>query len=218
MSRTSWLLQVLRWLVVILILRVLVTILRNYPGYFPPDFKSDFLQGREADFPGLYAFAFYTHIVSAPLVLLFGLFLLNHRARQWSPRFHRILGRIQVILILVCVVPSSLVMSRYAYAGAAAGLSFFMLSIATGVCTGIGVCYAFKRRITSHETWMTRSYLLLTSAVILRLLSGLAIVLQVEQAETAYIIAAWASWLLPLGLYETWHRLSRLQPLIPSGS
>ena len=38
----------LRWLVVVLILRVLATILLNYPDYFPPNFDSLFLQGREA--------------------------------------------------------------------------------------------------------------------------------------------------------------------------
>jgi hypothetical protein len=42
----------LRWLAVVLIVRVLVTILANYPDYFPPNFDSLFLQGREATFPG----------------------------------------------------------------------------------------------------------------------------------------------------------------------
>ena len=45
---------VLRWLAVVLILRVLVTILANYPDYFPPNFDSLFLQGREATFTGIY--------------------------------------------------------------------------------------------------------------------------------------------------------------------
>ena len=40
----------LRWLAVVLILRVLVAILANYPDYFPPNFDSLFLQGREATF------------------------------------------------------------------------------------------------------------------------------------------------------------------------
>lgn len=44
---------VLRWLVVVLILRVLIGILANYPDYFPPNFDSLFLEGREATFHGL---------------------------------------------------------------------------------------------------------------------------------------------------------------------
>ena len=50
---------VLRWLAVVLILRVLAAILANYPDYFPPNFDSLFLQGREATFTGLYRPAFY---------------------------------------------------------------------------------------------------------------------------------------------------------------
>lgn len=43
---------VLRWLAAALVLRVLVTILLNYPDYFPPNFDSLFLEGREATFAG----------------------------------------------------------------------------------------------------------------------------------------------------------------------
>jgi len=61
---------VLRWLAVVLILRVLATILTNYSDYFPPQFDSLFLQGREATFTGAYRPAFYVHIFSGPAVLL----------------------------------------------------------------------------------------------------------------------------------------------------
>jgi uncharacterized membrane protein len=207
MPRKRSLFSLLKWLAVILILRVLLTILRNYPGYFPADFRTLFLQGREHDFPGLYAIAFYTHIITAPMVLVFGLFLLSERARRWSWRIHRNLGRVQAWLILIFVVPSSVVMSHYAYAGPAAGLSFFFLSVATAMSTLFGVYHAWKRQIHQHREWMDRGYVLLSSAVILRLISGAAIVLEVEKAEEAYILATWSSWLIPLGLYELW-RLS----------
>src|ERR1700691_5084647 len=70
------LIMVLRWLAVVLILRVLATILANYPDYFPPNFDALFLQGREATFTGTYRAAFYVHIFSGPVVLFNGLILL----------------------------------------------------------------------------------------------------------------------------------------------
>ena len=63
---------VVRWLAVLLILRVFATILSNYPDYFPPNFDSLFLQGHEATFTGKYRAAFYVHILSGPVVLISG--------------------------------------------------------------------------------------------------------------------------------------------------
>ena len=74
-SRT--LAKVLRAAFALLILRALVSIVANYSDYFPPDFQSSFLQGREGTFPGTYQWAFYVHIFSGPLVLLNGLVLMT---------------------------------------------------------------------------------------------------------------------------------------------
>src|SRR4029078_7416995 len=81
---------VLRWLAVVLILRVLVAILANYPDYFPPNFDSLFLQGREATFVGAYRPAFYVHILSGPVVLVNGLVLLSASVRRRDAGPHRV--------------------------------------------------------------------------------------------------------------------------------
>jgi len=165
---------VLRWLAVVLILRVLVTILANYPDYFPPNFDSLFLQGREATFTGAYCVAFYVHIFSGPLVLFNGLILVSEHIRRRHGNWHRCLGRVQVVVLLLFVLPSSAVMSRHAFGGWPAGLSFLLLSAATASCAIIGVVHARSRRFDLHRRWMLRSYVLICSAVSLRLISGLA--------------------------------------------
>jgi uncharacterized membrane protein len=197
---------VARWLAVLLILRVLVTILANYPEYFPPNFDSLFLQGREATFTGAYPPAFYIHIFSAPLVLFNGLILLSERIRRRSPGLHRILGRVQVLVLLLFVLPSSVVMSRHAFGGWPAGLSFVLLSAATALCALVGVHYARRRRYDLHQRWMLRCYVLICSAVALRLISGAAGLVGVPSPESAYVVAAWCSWLLPLTAYELFER------------
>ena len=198
---------VLRWLAIVLILRVLVTILANYPDYFPPRFDSLFLQGREETFTGLYVPAFYVHIFSGPVVLLNGLILLSERVRRRHGGLHRFLGRVQVVVLLVFVFPSSVVMSRYAFGGWSAGLSFLLLSVATAGCAIAGVVHARRRRFDRHRRWMLRSYVLICSAVALRLISGAAGVVGVPSPEEAYIVASWTSWVLPLVAYELTERL-----------
>jgi uncharacterized membrane protein len=197
---------VLRLLVVLLILRVLVAILLIYPDYFPPNFDSLFLLGRERTFHGTYEVAFYIHILSSPFVLLNGLVLLSEYVRRRYGGWHRWLGRMQVAVLLVLVLPSAVVMSRHAFAGWAAGVSFILLSVATAMCAVIGVIEARRRRYDRHRRWMVRSYVLICSAVALRLISGAAGLVGVANPEQAYIVAAWSSWLMPLAVYEVVER------------
>jgi uncharacterized membrane protein len=197
----------LRVLVVVLILRVLVSILANYPDYFPPNFDALFLHGREATFRGAYRVAFYVHIVAAPFVLVNGLILLSARLRRRRAGLHRALGRLQVVVLLALVLPSSMVMARHAFGGWPAGASFVLLSAATAACAVAGVVNARRRRFDRHRRWMLRGYVLICSAVALRLLSGAAGLIGVTDAEGAYVVAAWASWLLPLAGYELFERL-----------
>jgi len=203
---------VLRWLAGLLILRVLAVILANYPEYFPPNFDSLFLQGREATFTGAYRPAFYVHIFSGPVVLFNGLILMNEYIRRRYDGLHRFLGRIQVVVLLLFVLPSSVVMSRHAFGGWLAGLSFLLLSAATASCAIVGVVNARRRRYDRHRQWMLRCYILICSAVALRLISGTAGLVAVPSAEGAYIIAVWSSWLFPLAAYEIIERLATHRP------
>jgi uncharacterized membrane protein len=200
--RLKILATVLRWLAALLILRVLVAILANYPDYFPPNFDSLFLQGREATFTGAYRPAFYIHIFSSPVVLFNGLILMSESIRRLYGGLHRFLGRVQVVVLVFFVLPSGVVMSRHAFGGWPAGLSFLALSAATASCAIIGVIYARRGRYDRHRRWMLRCYILICSAVALRLISGTAGLVGVPSAEEAYIVAAWSSWLLPLAAFE----------------
>jgi uncharacterized membrane protein len=208
---------VLRWLAVLLILRVLVAILANYPDYFPPNFDSLFLQGRETTFSGAYRPAFYIHIFSGPLVLFNGLILLSESVRRHYAGVHRFLGRVQVAVLLLLVLPSSVVMSQHAFGGWPAGLSFLVLSAATASCAIVGVVHARRGRYHRHRRWMLRCYLLICSAVALRLISGAAGLVGVPSAEAAYVVAAWSSWLLPLAAYEIVERLATHRTALDGG-
>jgi Predicted membrane protein (DUF2306) len=193
---------VLRWLAVVLILRVLASILANYSDYFPPNFDSLFLQGREATFTGTYVPAFYVHIFSGPVVLFIGLIQLSDRFRRRHRAWHRRLGWVHIVVLLVFVLPSAAVMSQHAFGGWPAGLSFILLSASTATCAMVGVINACRRRYDQHRRWMLRSHILICSAVFLRLISGMAGLAGVSSPELAYIVAAWSSWLIPLAAYE----------------
>src|SRR5438128_689440 len=216
--RVRILTTVLRGLAALLILRVLVAFLANYPDYFPPNFDSLFLQGREATFTGVYLPAFYIHIFSGPVVLFNGLILISEYVRRHHGGLHWFLGRVQVVVLLLFVLPSSVVMSRHAFGGWPAGLSFVLLSAATASCAIVGVVHARRGRYNRHRQWMLRCYILICSAVVLRLISGTAGLVAVPSAEAAYVVAAWSSWLLPLAAYEIVERFAKHRPVIAAAA
>jgi hypothetical protein len=57
------------------------------------------------------------------------------------------------------------------------------------------------RRLVDHRRWMWRTFVLLCSAVVLRILGGLATVLELD-AEWLYPLSTWACWLVPLLVLE----------------
>ncbi|MCA9248202.1 MAG: DUF2306 domain-containing protein, partial [Planctomycetales bacterium] len=198
--------RLLAFLTSILILKVTANIVLEYRHYAPPDFEADFLQGRESYFWGVYAGAFYVHLLSGPVALVLSLALVSERLRRRAPQWHRRLGKVQVANILLLVAPSGLWMARYAMTGRVAGLGLASLAVATGICAFCGWRAALRRDFYWHERWMRRTFVLLCSAVVLRIIGGLATVAQFD-APWLYPASAWISWLLPLAIFEVWSRI-----------
>lgn len=209
----STIFRVLTLLVGLLILKVTGAVVLGFQNYFPPNFGSDFLNGREAYFFGSYRWAFYPHIASGPCSLILGMILISERFRRRFPRWHRLLGRIQVACVLLLVTPSGLWMAFYAVAGPVAGVSLAALALLTGMCVVLGWRSAVNRHFAEHRRWMWRTFLLLCSAVVLRLFGGLATVMGVS-ATWFDPLATWMSWLLPLLVFELiqWTRWRTRRP------
>lgn len=185
----------------LLIWKVTVSVVLEYRNYLPPNFESDFLRGRETYFWGAYRWAFYAHLLSGPVSLLLGTLLISDRFRMSAPTWHRRLGRTQGVCVLLAVAPSGLWMSFYAATGAVAGAGLASLAIATAVCVALGWRAAVQRRFADHRRWMWRTFLLLGSAVVIRVIGGLATVAHFD-ALWLYPLSTWASWLMPLVAYE----------------
>lgn len=200
--------KLLLLMTVAVILKVTVSIVLNYPDYFPANFQADFLRGRESYFFSVYRWAFYAHIVSGPVALVTGLLLISDRFRRTHPQWHRYLGRGEVLCVLLVLAPSGLWMAYYAEAGAVAAVGFATLAVATAMSIAMGWRAAVQRRFADHRRWMWRCFALLCSAVVLRLIGGVAAVTGwyapwLDQA------AAWGCWMVPLAAFELYDRRRR---------
>lgn len=196
----------------VVILWITFAVVLNYVDYFPPNLESEFLLGRSGYFWGSYQWAFYCHILASPFALPFGLFLLNDKLRMRFPLWHRRIGKTQVLLVLLLVAPSGLWMAFYADSNAVLG--FVVMSVATGVTAAMGWITAVRRQFLVHRRWMWRNYLLLTSAVTIRVINTTAIRLD-WPGDWIYPFSAWASWLVPLMIFEGLQSRRRSKPMAP---
>jgi len=209
-TSSSALARVFTILAALLICKVTWSVVIGYRNYFPPNFESEFLQGRQPYFCGAYGWAFYVHLVAGPASLVLGTILISDRFRRVAPTWHRRLGRVQGACVLLLLAPSGLWMAWYAMTGTVAALGLGSLAIATAVCMILGWRAAVERRFSDHRRWMWRTYMLLISAVVIRMIGGLATVTGLD-ALWLYPLSTWASWLVPLAAFES------LQYLDPPG-
>ena len=105
---------------------------------------------------------------------------------------------------MLLVAPSGLYMARYAATGAVAAAGLGSLAVATAVCVALGWRAAVQRRFADHRRWMLRTFVLLCSAVVIRMIGGLASVLEFD-APWLYPVSTWVSWLAPLLVLESMH-------------
>lgn len=209
--------RILTVVAALLVLKVTAVVVMGYVNYLPANFNSDFLRGRESYFYEGYHWAFYLHIAFGPIALILGMILVNEPFRRRFPQWHRLLGRIQVAGVLLLVAPSGLVMAYFAAAGPVAAVGFALLALLTAATITLGWRAAVQRRFADHRRWMWRNFLLLSSAVVLRVLGGLATVLILDAAWFD-ALAGWASWLVPLAAFElaNWRnlRLPQTRPVL----
>lgn len=200
-QRATQLASLLKVIAVILILKTLASVLLNYRNYIPPNFDNGFLLGRDRYFWHGYHWAFYLHLASGPSALILGLLLMSDRFRVQFPGWHRRLGRVQAINLLLFLVPSGFVMAFHAAQGPSAGLGFALLALATALSVSLGWRTALQRRFAPHRRWMQRCFILLCSAVLVRVNGGLGEIAGIT-SDWYYLQAAWTTWLVPLFIFE----------------
>ncbi len=150
----------------------------------------------------IWTYAFYLHITASIWVLLAGAVQFNRDFRKKYPKFHKLIGKTYVAIVLCISAPTGLVMAVYANGGIWAKISFVLISIFWWLFTWKGFAKIKESKITGHQHWMYRSYALTLSAVSLRLYSLVLPHLFHLNGRQQYILIAWLSWTINLLLVE----------------
>jgi hypothetical protein len=145
-----------------------------------------------------YRAAFYLHIFPALLVLAAGMTQFSSRILAKAPALHRWVGKVYVGSVLLVCGPAGFVMALYSNGGWVARSSFVTLSVLWWLCTWFAWRAIIRGSVSEHKTWMLRSYALTFSAITLRVMQFLLATRTGIDADLAYQVVAWPSWVLNL--------------------
>jgi hypothetical protein len=149
-----------------------------------------------------------THMLVAPLALLFGALQFLPKLRGRYPKAHRYIGRIYVAACVIAGV-GGLATAPHASGGPIAGLGFGILAVLwIGVTLG-GWWAAVRRELELHRLLMRLSYAMTFGAVTLRLQIPIGFMLGFSSYAAMSVWLAYTSWIpnvIVVGAYSVLER------------
>jgi hypothetical protein len=135
-----------------------------------------------------------THMLVAPLALLFGALQFVPQLRARYPKAHRYMGRIYVASCVIAGI-AALATVSHASGGPVAGLGFGILAVLwIGVTLG-GWRAAVQRKFELHRLLMRLSYAMTFGAVTLRLQIPIGFMLGYASYSAMSVWIAYTSWI-----------------------
>lgn len=169
-----------------------------------PALRTPFVRELYAASPG----AMPLHLAGGLVAIVLGAFQVNARLRRRFLPWHRILGRVYVIAVVVGGLAGGVLALR-AFGGLASNFGFGMLAACWVGATLNAWRHVRNGDVQSHRAWMLRSYALTLAAVTLRVYLPLSQVAGFA-FEDAYPAIAWLCW-VPNLLVVEWFLLPRFR-------
>lgn len=169
--------------------------------YYQSDYWNGYLLDKKEVYEGIFRLGFLAHIATAPFLSFISVYLVLIQKNRFTT-LHRILGKGYVIGTLFVSAPSGFILSFYAFGGWVSQLSFAILSVLWFYFTLKAFLAIKTKNIDKHRLMMNRSFVLLTSAVLLRIFSFISIHYFQWSGEVMYTCLSIGSWGIPFFMFE----------------
>jgi uncharacterized membrane protein len=146
--------------------------------------------------------AFYTHISTAFLVILIGVFQFNSYIINQKAALHRFLGKVYVLILLGLAAPSGLILGVFANGGLVSKVGFILQSIVWFLYTLLAYLEIKKGNLQKHLDFMIKSYAITLAALSLRSESYLISSFFDTKPMETYTTVVWLSWVGNLFIAE----------------
>ncbi len=186
-----------------IIAAILIALLSfNALHYYNFDLSYGILKEKTEELENVFwASSLYAHMFSGVICMVIPLLLFNQNIFRINPRWHRILGKIYVVDIIVVVVPSGFYMAFYAKGGFYAQLGFIVQALGAFVFTYLAFYFIRKGHLKEHISMMKRSYAVVMAALTFRLIHIILYELKVPY-EINYATSQWLSLFINMFIAE----------------
>lgn len=147
-----------------------------------------------------------SHFLAGAVVIIAGALQFNSRIRTGHPDWHRWLGRLYVVGILIGGV-AGFYMALHSTGGIVTHFGFGFLALAWIGTTLVAYLQIRAGNVQDHRAWMIRSYALTLAAVTLRIYIPLFLMAGISFDE-AYPVISWLCW-VPNILVAEWLFIAR---------
>jgi hypothetical protein len=137
---------------------------------------------------------FYVHITSSLWVMAGGVFQFVPALFRRKPAWHRLMGKVYVLSVLLLAAPSGLVLAFFANGGLPAKVGFALQCVVWWLVTFAAWQEIRNRRWLPHTEWMIRSYAVTLAAVSLRTESYVMYYFLGTKPIETYLTVTWLSW------------------------
>ncbi len=171
--------------------------------YIPIDPNVSFLMIKQTEVTERpeYLYFFYIHVYTSIFVLLSGFLAILRRDFGWK-NFHRNIGKLYIILILIFAAPSGFYMGIFANGGLFSKISFVILGLLWWFSTFKAYQLARQKKFKEHKQWMWRSFAFTLSAITLRMWKVIIVYLFHPNPMDVYQLIAWLGWIPNILLIE----------------
>lgn len=153
-------------------------------------------------------YGLFLHIIGGSMALLLGPIQFLPIIRKKYLHFHRWMGRLYLVGILLGS-GASFYLAINSVVGGTFSIILFALAIYWLASTAMAfVCIRYKQ-IEAHKVWMTRSYIVTFSFLIFRLLISSTLLAKFDLVQR-FTIMVWFSWMVPLFVYEIGRQIKSL--------
>jgi uncharacterized membrane protein len=153
-------------------------------------------------------FGLVPHMAGGSLALFAGPVQLWLGNRPSARRLHRALGYVYITGVLL---GAGAAFYLSFYAGPAFGVSLFILAVMWCITIAMAFMAIRSKRMDAHREWMIRSYIVTFAFVGYRFLVKLPVLEPLGEGLVPTTL--WASWVVPMMLYEVAHSWRRVRPV-----
>ncbi|TNF49516.1 MAG: DUF2306 domain-containing protein [Bacteroidetes bacterium] len=169
--------------------------------YLDTNYQNGYLTLTKEDNVRFVRWTIIVHGFIASVLIILSTILIFGRIERKYERLHRTIGKVTVLMAIIILIPTGYILSIFNSSGNLASILFLILTSLTLISILNGWRSVLRKELYAHQLWMHRFYILLSSAIWLRINMSIAFYFY-QPTSQLYAVCIVLSWLPQLIFFE----------------